>query len=99
MAAEIETAKLYAVALFAMMQERRVETDAGIDIAVPVRMDAWAISTNSPDEAGEQGLARALELWPVAEGWFGHQAKVAEIILQPQIPTIELEDSLPERIM
>ncbi len=98
MAAEIKTSRLYAVALFAVSQERRVESDAHIDIAVPVRMDVWAIRADSHDEAYEQGLARALELWPTAQGWFGHTAKVAEIHFQAHVPTVEI-DSLPERIM
>jgi hypothetical protein len=81
-----------------MMQESRAESAARINIAVPVRIEAWAVSASSGDQAYEQGLARALDLWPTAEGWFGHTAKLAEIHLQPHVPTIAA-DTLPERIM
>ncbi|MGI8838662.1 MAG: hypothetical protein ACR2H4_18765 [Pyrinomonadaceae bacterium] len=91
--------KLYAVALFAIFPEESNVTPDGVNhIDVPLRLEACAILAMSPDDAREQGAQRERELWPAAQGWFGHSVSVSEIDLPGQVtPTIE--QGARERIM
>jgi hypothetical protein len=90
--------KLYSVALFAVYPEKRLETERATQIAVPVRLEAWAIYVDSAEEALERGVQRARELWPVSEGCFGHSASVREIKLHLLAPPIT-DNAIDELIM
>jgi hypothetical protein len=44
-----------------------------------VGMSAWATVAASTEEARDDGLARAREDWPEAEGWTEHTVAVCEV--------------------
>lgn len=66
---------------------------------ISLGLEAWAVMADTHEEAREQGIAKALELWPATEGWFGHTVTAAAIHMQSDFPTINNWEGMTERIM
>lgn len=97
---DLSTQQLYAVALLAVLHEKRGGTERTAELAIPVQLESWATTASSFEEAARLGMKHARELWPESQGWFGHTARVLQVKLTFELPKVEAEEmAQEERIM